>query len=182
MASIKADACQRVCQRCSLTGCRVIVDHRDSVRISDIWNLGGYAACAPFSWLGLVRPCGRPRTRWRDFIRHLAWECLGGGGVTSIELMCVDRRRDVCWSNFTQSAATAEDGLWNTRQDNRETPVQEWDNMYYSRTFNVLWAWARSTEQGRVHSVDVQPATKWPVVPVMTGTVQRLRSWSLTSL
>ncbi|KAK3533819.1 hypothetical protein QTP70_031294 [Hemibagrus guttatus] len=38
------------------------------------------------------RPRGRPRTRWRDYVSRLAWECLG---VTPEELEEVSREREV---------------------------------------------------------------------------------------
>jgi len=38
------------------------------------------------------RPRGRPRTHWRDYRSHLAWEHLG---VLQEELECFAEKRDV---------------------------------------------------------------------------------------
>ena len=38
------------------------------------------------------RPRGKPRTRWRDYISSLAWECLG---IPQSELTDVAGERDI---------------------------------------------------------------------------------------
>ncbi|KAL1274594.1 hypothetical protein QQF64_027408 [Cirrhinus molitorella] len=42
------------------------------------------------------RPRGRPRTRWRDYVSQLAWQCLG---VPPGELEDVSGEREV-WSSL----------------------------------------------------------------------------------
>jgi len=39
------------------------------------------------------RPRGRPRTHWRDYISHLAWECLW---ISQEELESVAVEKEVC--------------------------------------------------------------------------------------
>lgn len=84
---------------------------RDKVRSSDIcversqlrW-LGHLIRMPPGSLLFEVflacttgrRPRGRPRTCWRDYIIHLAWECLG---IPQEELEDSAQERDI-WSSL----------------------------------------------------------------------------------
>ncbi|KAK3542555.1 hypothetical protein QTP86_029613, partial [Hemibagrus guttatus] len=53
------------------------------------------------------RPRGKPRTRWRDYVSQLAWECLG---VPPEELEKVSGEREI-WRLFKVQRATTTDSL-----------------------------------------------------------------------
>lgn len=70
------------------------------------------------------RPWGRPRTRWRDNVSHLAWRCLG----LPLELEHVPGERDD-WSALLEPAGEME-LMWGWKQTDkqREDLNTNWTN------------------------------------------------------